>query len=152
MTLLGFNPYLVGGVAAAFLAVASFGGCQYVRAEKAVSDRETAQASRDAAITARDAAIAANVSNVLTIKAQGAALDKWVSLGASPEEIADLVRRAGEKLKEFEKLWASNQKLKEKDRANPECEALRNIDFARVCPNRARVLRGYEGRDRDKIR
>lgn len=135
----GINPYALGAVALAFVGLATFAGCEHRRAD-------ANEAIAAAAESARDTAIDANKSNTATIDAQNKALDKWMALGSSPEEVAGLVAQAKGFVDQLAGVIVENAKLKEKDRANPECDKLLHVDFQRVCPNRARVLRQYEGR------
>ncbi len=134
----GFNPYVLGAVVLAFVSLGGFASCEYQRAES----NEVRAAAAEAA---RDTAIDANKSNQKTIDAQGKALDQWMQLGASPEEVAGLVAKANTFAGQLADAMTENAKMKEKDRANPECEKLLRVDFQRVCPNRARILRKYEG-------
>jgi hypothetical protein len=144
MNLLGFNPYVLGGIAAAFLVVASFGGCQYVRAESAIAGEVKAEHERDQARFNTKEAVKANQAQKVTIDAQDQALNRWAEIGVTPEEVRAMLAAAAAKAHELEQLVALNAKAKEKDNANPDCERLRQTDFQRVCPNRAGVLRGYE--------
>jgi hypothetical protein len=144
MNLLGFNPYLVGGVAAVFVAMATFGGCEYVRAEAAIAGETKAQQKQDQAEFDRDEAVNANKAQKVTIDAQDRALNQWAAIGVSPAEVKALLAAAAKRAADLEQLVARNAKQKEKDNENPDCDRLRQVDFQKLCPNRAGVLRGYE--------
>lgn len=129
-------------IGAAFLVVLGFAGCEHQRAKAAVSRVEALELAQKAAISANESAMA-------TIDAQNKALQDWAKLGKSREEIEALIAAAEARQAELDKLKAVNARLKELDNASPDCEKLRQVDFERVCPNRARVLRQYERRHQD---
>jgi hypothetical protein len=144
MNLLGFNPYVLGGIAAVFLAMATFGGCEHIRAKAAIAGEVKAEHERDQARFNTSVAVKANQAQAVTIDAQDKALNRWAEIGVTPDEVRAMLAAAAAKARELEQLVALNAKVKEKDNANPDCERLRQTDFQRLCPNRAGVLRGYE--------
>lgn len=141
----GLNPYLIGGVAAVIVALGSFGGCQYVRAEAAVAKAQKETAKREGAEAARDKAIEANTSQQVTIEAQSAALDKWAKIGTSPDQVAALVQDLKRFSDQLAARAAANDKLKENDLAKPDCAALLAVSVQRACPGIAAGLRNYAG-------
>lgn len=151
MNILGsaISPYLAGGAAAIMLALASFGGCQYIRAEAAVSAKERAVTTREAAEADRDNAIEANASNLVTIAAQDKALNQWVNLGVTPEEVRAMLSAASTQARELENLRTKFRALKGKDRDLPDCVELLAISLTRRCPDIAAGVRDAAGRNQD---
>lgn len=132
--------WVCAGLLGALIVTGGFAGCEHVNAN-------AARAQRDAAEAARDTAVDANTSNQVTIEAQDRALDKWMKLGSSPEEVARLVTKT---------LTAANAavteatavlKAKETERANPECAAVLGANLERACPAIARGLRHAGGHE-----
>lgn len=126
--------WVCGGLLAALLITGGFAGCEH-------HDASAARAERDAANAARDTAVDANKSNGVTIAAQDAALNKWMKLGASPEEVAKAMGDAARAIKASNKYLADMTAAMEKDRANPDCGALLGASVQRACPAIARGLR-----------
>jgi hypothetical protein len=150
---LSIHPYAAAAAGVVILLLAIAVGVEHVRANLADGRADKAQLQRAAAIQQRDQVIDDNASQQATIAAQGAALNLWAELGVTPQDVLELAAGLRARSTELEQLVAANAKIKEKDNANPDCEKLRQVDFQRVCRNRARVLRGYEGRDphRDRV-
>jgi len=138
--------WVCAGLVAALVVTGSFAGCEHHNAQAARADRDAMKSQRDTARRDRAEVIKANESQQETIDAQSKALDEWLKIGVTPEEVEDLVAGVRAKKAELEQLVAENQKRKEMDNANPDCDRLRQVDFESVCRNRARVLRGYEHR------
>lgn len=126
--------WVCAGLLGALMITGGFAGCEHHNAVAARAERDAAEAQRDTAIDA-------NKSNMTTIEAQGAALNKWMSLGASPDEVAKLMASAARAIKEANQKLDEMLSAKEKDRANPECGALLGASLQRACPTIARGLR-----------
>lgn len=141
-----FLAYACGALLVSLVIAGGFAGCEHRNANEARADRESMKSERNAARNDRDQVVKANQSQELTIEAQNKALNKWAELGVSPKDVKELMAAAIAKKLELERLIAENEKEKEKDNANPDCEKLRRVDFQRVCPHRAGVLRRYENR------
>ena len=131
----GFNPWLLGSVAAILIAALTFGGCEHRNAGAARVERDQARASLATALHA-------NETNQVTISKLEDALKHWVALatpsGESVAAGAQAEADRAELLKTREKL---DRLAREKDNAKPDCDALRAIDFQRLCPARAQRLR-----------
>jgi hypothetical protein len=137
------NLYAIGGVAAAFLAVLSFAGCEHQRAKAAVSRAEALE-------LAKNQAISANASMVDTVEAQSLALQKWANLGQSPDEIRSALGTLTDKQKQLDDLRVENNWLRNKDRALPECVALLKASLSQRCPSIAAGLRKLQGSYQDR--
>lgn len=138
----GLSPlraYIYAGVAVLFMVVLVFAGCQHQRAENEMVLRISAESQRDQAIEE-------NKTNMVTIATQTSALNEWAKVGVSPQDVVEIVKAATEFAKALADQRAENAKLKEKDRAIPECDALLRTDFGKLCPRRGRILRQYESR------
>jgi hypothetical protein len=131
------------GIAIAFASVLTFAGCEH-------SNAEAARAERDSAEIARDTAVDANAGNLVTIETQRRALEEWRALRVTPEEAALAIAAHHALVDKVLEQAAELEKAKESDRARPDCEALLDADFERVCPATARGLRKYESRDQDR--
>lgn len=131
--MLGLNPYLIGGVTALVLALATFGGCQYQRAEKHQARAELAESNTQTAVDA-------NQALTETIERQAAALEKWADLGVTPEKVAAIVDQSSRFKMRAEELAAENNLLRRADSALPECVALLKISLSNRCPNIAAGL------------
>jgi hypothetical protein len=130
---LGLNPYILGGVAAAFLAALGFAGCQYQRAEKYEARATLAEANTATAIDA-------NQAGQLTIERQARALKQWADLGVTPEKVAAIIDQSSRFKASIDTLAAENNLLRSKDRALPECVALLKISLSQRCPSIAAGL------------
>ena len=134
------------GLLAALLVTGTFAGCEHRNANEARAERDSMKDERNSARDDRDAVVKINGQKQETIERQDAALSAWATLGVTPEDVRQMIEDATRRRAELERLIAEGQSEREKDNANPDCEKLRQVDFERVCPHRARVLRRYENR------
>jgi hypothetical protein len=130
----GLSPYLLGGVAATILALATFGGCQYQAKEKWQARAELAESGTQVAVDANTACTA-------TVEAQDKALNQWVALAATPQELAALVGSLRDKAAQTEDLENEVNLFRRRDRVLPECLALLKNSLSQRCPNVAAGLR-----------
>jgi hypothetical protein len=128
------SPYLAGGVAACFLAVLGFAGCEHVRAAAAVAGEAKAIARQHSAEADRDKAVDANAGNLVTINAQSAALKLWAGLHRTPAEIALIVAAQEAYEKRLVMLGAELLSARKKDEALPDCQAVLRLSLSRACP------------------
>jgi hypothetical protein len=135
--------WVCAALAAALLITGTFAGCEH-------SNAKSARAERDAAELARDTAVDANDSNQVTIATQRRALEEWRALQVTPEEAALAVAAHQALVDKVLEQAAELERAKESDSARPDCEALLDADFERVCPATARGLRKYESRHQDR--
>lgn len=134
------------GLLAALLVTGAFAGCEHRNANAARADRDAMKNERNTARDDRDRVVKSNETQQALIVDLNAALDRWAEIGLTPSEVRELSAEAGARQRALDELAAENAKLKGKDDGNPDCEKLRQVDFQRVCPNRARSLRRYEDR------
>lgn len=137
---------IYAGIAVAFAVVLSFAGCEHHNASAARADRAAMKTLLKTRTDERDKVVEANESQQATIDAQGKALSQWASIGVKPEDVKQMLTAIAAKKVELDKLFAEIAKRKGKDDGNPDCAKLLQVDFQRVCPNRAAVLRAYENR------
>jgi uncharacterized protein HemX len=130
----GLSPYLLGGVTALVLALATFGGCQYQAKEKWRARAELAESGTQVAVDANTACQA-------TVEAQDKALNQWVALAATPTELAALVGSLRDKAAQTEDLQREVNLFRQKDRALPECVALLKASLTLRCPGVVAGLR-----------
>lgn len=135
--------YAYGAVALAFVGVLTFAGCAHRNANHARAERDVANQSKDLALTA-------NESNLETIRIQDEALNKWVKLGVTPDEVRAMLSQAGAQAKELETLRMKFRALKESDRALPECVQLLGISLTQRCPDISAGLRDAADRGENR--
>jgi len=119
------NLYLIGGVAAAFLAILGFAGCEHKRAEAAVKKRNEVQAQLAQVMDA-------NNSNVVTIQAQRKALDEWKKLATrAADTIKEATANAKQSAQDLERLRRENRLLRD---TTPECTQVLRTNISAACP------------------
>ncbi len=136
---------IYAGIAVLFIAVLGFAGCQHQRAEKETAKRLVAESQRDQVIEV-------NKTNVETIGTLQKALDDWAKIGVTKNDIKQMLDAWSAVKGEYDRMALELARLKEKDDAIPECNALLHVDFQRVCPNSALGLRKYESRNAHRDR
>jgi hypothetical protein len=133
---------LYGGIVAAFVAMATFAGCEHHNAKAARADRADA-------LGALAVALKANDTNQDTIGKLEAAIKHWRGT-CTPET---RIREAAEEAKTWRaKYEAEARRRREQRTESPSCTALMDTSFERVCAADARRLRKYADRDRDTNR
>lgn len=137
---------MAGGIALVFAGLLTFAGCEH-------SNAKAARAERDAMEAARDYAVDANLGKDQVIEDLTTSRDRWKLLATPSEEMEAAAARAGELEVELTRTRAKLDKLaEEKDRANPDCLAVLEVDFERACPHVAERLRNRASGDQDLFR
>lgn len=116
------------GVAATFLAVLGFAGCEHNNANKA-------RAERDKIKIVNSLLAEANVANVDTIEALKRANALWQKTCKREEEYTQLLDEKKAADERITNLLKQNVALRNKDRELPQCVALLKISLSQRCPN-----------------
>lgn len=126
--------YIYLGVAAAFLSVLTFAGCEH-------SNANSARAKEAIAKSGRDTALDANKANQETIALLKKAVKDWKALATPDPAMQAAAARAAELEQENNRLNAALAKRAEKDYAKPDCIKALDTDVESVCPGIAAGLR-----------
>lgn len=143
--MLGLNPYVLWGTAAAFALTLGFAGCEHQNAT-------TARAERDEKIVALDQAVQANTSNAETISSLKNANAELAKLVTPSAEMKRLAEQAAQTLIDVAKREEALREREGLDYAKPECAILLDTDLGAVCPNIDASLRGHASYYEDRHR
>lgn len=141
----GMRLYIYLGVAAAFLSVLTFAGCEH-------SNANSARADEKVALNGLATALDANKTNQNTINVQKGTIEQWKALATPNKTMKDAAARAAELEQENSRLNAALAKQAEKDYAKPDCVKLLETDFESVCPGIAAGLRERASRYENRVR
>lgn len=134
-----FRFYAYIGIAVAFAAVLTFGGCEHMNANNLRADNKVLEQSVKSFENSQK-------SNLKTIDVLKEKMKGWIDLATTSQAIKEAAAKAAEFEKENQKLSAQIRKREEKDYAKPECNKLFEIEFESACPGVADGMRERAGR------
>lgn len=140
-----FRLYAYAGVAALFLVVLTFGGCEHLNASNLRADKKVLEGNVK---TFGDA----NETNQKTIGILKTTIEAWKKLATPSANMKAAAARAAELEKQNARLNEELAKREEKDDAKPDCIKLLDTDFELVCHEYAAGMRERAGRKVDGAR
>lgn len=140
-----FRFYAYIGIAVAFAAVLTFGGCEHMNASDLRADKKVLEGS---VMTLEDS----NKSNLVTIAGLKTSVKVWKDLATPSDVMKAAAARAAELELQNQKLNEELAHREEKDDGKPDCVKLLDTDFELVCREYASGMRERAGRKVDGAR